>query len=607
MTRTRDLATLDTISGNSAALLGKSAEGIAGYIPDLLDAEGKFAGITDITDRLDTLEAVTIDQTFNKESANAQSGTAVEDAFKQHRVIQGSTGTSYMANETTGGLFKFTATNGDFGKVTAFDGSDSEHTYVQVVASKGDKSKIAKLNFTVDGAFYSKESGGATAIADNEILTKKDIKELETNSAEIKEHLQDTDTHVTTEEKTKWEDKYTKSEIDEKLAQKADMSSLTDGLALKADLDTTNAELKKKADRVVVETALARKVEQETLDAHIDDTTKHLGTIHTDAGDALIFNEADGGGVRFTHTDGAGSLIAVNNGADDVYAQINAHTKGKAKIVRLNVNPNGIYYTKNAKDNQVSEDNELVTKEEIKDIVAAETVTALTERIETLEGQVMLTVDQSYGFTSHNPQSGTAVAEAIAPLAKDADLTAHTSNADIHVTTDDKTNWADKYTKEEVDRKIEDVINRMDTLVKPVVDQTYNAESANAQSGMAVAQAIDNQRNITTGGNSAYMSNESTGGVMKYTKSTGEMGKVTLFDGSDSDNTFVQIVAHNSDKSSLAMLNFSPNGIFYSKSAELAGASAADNELVTVAALNAKIAELSVKITELESKVNGGS
>lgn len=422
MATTKEISSLETISGNSALLLGKTAIGNVGFIQGVLAADGKVTGLAEVEGRLDKLEAVTIDQVFDKDSEKAHSGKAVEDAFKKHSTLQGDTGTAYMANELTGGLIKFTTTAGDAGKVTTYDASDSEHTLVQIEANNSDKSKVARINFTADGAFYSKDpSGTAVAVADNELATKGDIKKFQEDDPVFQAHIQDTTVHTTAEEKTAFADKYTKAETDAALALKADQSAVDAALELKADKTAVEAALELKADKTTVAEQLALKADKDAFEAHANDLTKHLGTIKGAKGDALIFNEGDGGGVRFTNTDGSGSLIAVNDGTDNVYAQFSAHTKDKAKITRLNANPDGIYYTKNAADNTVTTDNEIVTKEDIAPLATKQSVTELDARVQVLEA---VEVDQTYKPQSTNAQSGTAVAEAIAPLAVKATVDA---------------------------------------------------------------------------------------------------------------------------------------------------------------------------------------
>lgn len=117
----------------------------------------------------------------------------------------------------------------------------------------------------------------------------------------------------------------------------------------------------------------------------------------------------------------------------------------------------------------------------------------------TEESNVDITVDQSYNASSDNPQSGTAVAEAVGTsvnlvegsgitltessgnvtISADAQLPASTSADATKVLTVDATGapgWA--------------------TAQGGTVDQTYNASSTNAQSGTAVAGALANIKQV---------------------------------------------------------------------------------------------------------------
>lgn len=260
------------------------------------------------------------------------------------KVINTDGAISYMANEASGGIMKYTGADGTVGKITLFDGSDTAHTYAQIVAHAADKASIAKLNVTIDGIHYATGTTDVT-LPEQELAVKGDITA----------HAENTELHLQTDERTKWNKAGT------------DAASALEKLeSLEENPDTSGS----------------------GLQLHVKDMSKHLGTITGEQGTALIFNEADGGGMRFTRTDNGGSLIAVNDGVSGVYAQMSAHTADKAEITRLNVNPQGIYYTKNAAapgDNPA--ERELAVKE---DVTAAKTevtekVTELTEKVTKLE------------------------------------------------------------------------------------------------------------------------------------------------------------------------------------------------------------------------------
>lgn len=88
----------------------------------------------------------------------------------------------------------------------------------------------------------------------------------------------------------------------------------------------------------------------EDLVTRDDLRTKVDATISGEKGNALICNDPTGGLMMFTSQDGTTtSAVCVNDGNEDVYAQIYAKSDAGKKAIRLNVGIDGIYYTKNAK------------------------------------------------------------------------------------------------------------------------------------------------------------------------------------------------------------------------------------------------------------------
>lgn len=115
-------------------------------------------------------------------------------------------------------------------------------------------------------------------------------------------------------------------------------------------------------------------------------------------------------------------------------------------------------------------------------------------------------VDTTYDGTSENAQAGTAVAQAISTKvdkvtgkglstndftnADKAKLDGIESGAEANV----QANWT------QTDNTADDYIKNKPTIPAPVtVDQTYSATSSNAQSGVAVAQAISTKVDKETG------------------------------------------------------------------------------------------------------------
>lgn len=92
--------------------------------------------------------------------------------------------------------------------------------------------------------------------------------------------------------------------------------------------------------------------------------------ISGDSGVARIFNESDGGGAKFEHSDGTESFVGVNNGGQSgLAAQIYADklVDGKWQGAKLDVYNDGIYYTigNESVTERKKEENKLVTKGEL--------------------------------------------------------------------------------------------------------------------------------------------------------------------------------------------------------------------------------------------------
>lgn len=82
-------------------------------------------------------------------------------------------------------------------------------------------------------------------------------------------------------------------------------------------------------------------------------------------GKALIFNESDGGGVKFEHSDGTWSFVGVNDGGEDgVAGQLYTVQQEGGRFVgtRLNMTKDGFYYLPNSNSSQYTASDEIATK-----------------------------------------------------------------------------------------------------------------------------------------------------------------------------------------------------------------------------------------------------
>lgn len=92
-------------------------------------------------------------------------------------------------------------------------------------------------------------------------------------------------------------------------------------------------------------------------------------------GRALVFNEADGGGSKFEHTDGTWSFVGVNDGgANGLAAQIYAVNKDTKVGTRINVTTSGIYYTNGNNSYTWTAGDEIATKKDVQGDAGSKTV-----------------------------------------------------------------------------------------------------------------------------------------------------------------------------------------------------------------------------------------
>jgi hypothetical protein len=92
-------------------------------------------------------------------------------------------------------------------------------------------------------------------------------------------------------------------------------------------------------------------------------------------GKALVFNESDGGGLKFEHKDGTWSFAGVNDGgANGLAAQIYAVNKDTKVGTRINVTTSGIYYTNGNSSMAYTAGDEIATKKDVQGDAGSKTV-----------------------------------------------------------------------------------------------------------------------------------------------------------------------------------------------------------------------------------------
>ena len=165
---------------------------------------------------------------------------------------------------------------------------------------------------------------------------------------------------------------YSKEDID-------DMKSEIDGRLDGHDTDITNLQ-NNKQDNITQDNKLLSDLVDDTNQNHkfvseADKTNwnnKTTRELHGTNGKALMFNEEDGSGAKFEHTDGTWSFVGVNDGGENgITGQIYTVKKVNNKYVgtRINMTKDKFYYLPNKDNSNYTANDEIATKG---DVLAAE-------------------------------------------------------------------------------------------------------------------------------------------------------------------------------------------------------------------------------------------
>lgn len=135
--------------------------------------------------------------------------------------------------------------------------------------------------------------------------------------------------------------------------------------------------------------ATKAEVEAEVARATAEETKKVDKEIVTNGNKALIFNESDGGGAKFEHSDGTWSFAGVNDGGENgiagqIYA-LKKNEENKMEGTRIDVTKGAMYYTvgaDTASDRMVPE-NEIAVKGDFNGYYSQEEVDTLIRAKET--------------------------------------------------------------------------------------------------------------------------------------------------------------------------------------------------------------------------------
>lgn len=303
-----------------------------------------------------------------------------------------------------------------------FDGAEYVSADKKIVFKHGDevKAEIDASDFIKDGMVDSVVvEGGKLVISFN---TESGKEAIEINISDIFDA----------------NNYYNKSDVDAMIAPLAVKSTVD------SQIDTEVAALND---------AIAQKVDKVDYDAKVAEieasvATKTAKEMNGANGKALIFNEADGGGAKFEHSDGTWSFAGVNDGGENgiagqIYA-VKKNASNKMEGTRIDVTKGAMYYT--VGDAPVSERlveaNEIAVKGDVAAAVSSKAdASALDAAVETFN-------------------------QGISAKADKAELTAAVSTIEAEVAS--KANSADVYSKSEVDAKFDGVLN--DIAESAVVD-----------------------------------------------------------------------------------------------------------------------------------------
>ena len=115
-------------------------------------------------------------------------------------------------------------------------------------------------------------------------------------------------------------------------------------------------------------------------------STGYFKTVNnqSDGSYGQLWNEDSGGGAQYYNkTANIISFVGVNSdNADGICAQIYSKGKGNNVGSRLNVNPNGMFYTKGKSNGSFDENDEIVTKKELNELLSK--IAKLESRLKSL-------------------------------------------------------------------------------------------------------------------------------------------------------------------------------------------------------------------------------
>lgn len=166
-----------------------SVDGQAGLLAQMAckDADSEDAARTGIIAKKEGVFYV-------KDKAGVETSEDEEIASKKDlkdvpaKAVTSDKGTSYLNNESDGAIMKFIAPDGSEAKVTLYDASDANKTFIQVVACNKEKTRYATIVAVLKDdkySFHYLKASGETVSDGNELVVKADLNELATKIAEL--------------------------------------------------------------------------------------------------------------------------------------------------------------------------------------------------------------------------------------------------------------------------------------------------------------------------------------------------------------------------------------------------------------------------------------
>ena len=191
-------------------------------------------------------------------------------------------------------------------------------------------------------------------------------------------------------------------EIDDRgtaVSKEAQLRELGDGnlsSLISQEVAIRTSEVTELRNNITSEKTRAEKKESEVLDDVLtriwtnkipnSGSTGYFKTVNnqSDGSYAQLWNEDSGGGAQYYNkTANIISFVGVNSdNADGICAQIYSKGKGNNVGSRLNVNPNGMFYTKGKSNGSFDENDEIVTKKELNELLSK--ITELESRLKSL-------------------------------------------------------------------------------------------------------------------------------------------------------------------------------------------------------------------------------